>query len=276
VQLAYSLTGTGTDPQRVLILVHGIMGSGRNWAGWARRLASQWPAWRFMTVDLRHHGESVGAVSPDDLDACAVDLEETVVAAGVRPSIAVGHSFGGKVVLAWTGRAPQGLRQAWVLDASPFAVGDGPLDVEVVGVVRAVAEMPGPFGSFEEVRDAFLARGFSSMLAGWMTTNLRREGAALVWRFNLDGVKAMLRSYVDTDLAWVWERGAARIDLVLGGRSSRWSAGAVEELVALAGPDHVHVLPDAGHWLHVDDPDGLLALLSGALADADGGGTAGR
>lgn len=30
----------------------------------------------------------------------------------------------------------------------------------------------------------------------------------------------------------------------------------------------VHTLPDAGHWLHVDNPDGLLQLVSGSCRDA--------
>lgn len=29
-----------------------------------------------------------------------------------------------------------------------------------------------------------------------------------------------------------------------------------------------HTLPDAGHWLHVDNPDGLLQLVSGGCCDA--------
>jgi esterase len=28
----------------------------------------------------------------------------------------------------------------------------------------------------------------------------------------------------------------------------------------------VHVLADAGHWLHVDDPEGLFAILRSALS----------
>jgi pimeloyl-ACP methyl ester carboxylesterase len=34
----------------------------------------------------------------------------------------------------------------------------------------------------------------------------------------------------------------------------------LEEL-GRTGAIDLHVLPDAGHWLHVDDPEGLLALM---------------
>ena len=30
----------------------------------------------------------------------------------------------------------------------------------------------------------------------------------------------------------------------------------------------IHTLPNAGHWLHVDNPDGLLQLVSGSCKDA--------
>jgi pimeloyl-ACP methyl ester carboxylesterase len=56
---------------------------------------------------------------------------------------------------------------------------------------------------------------------------------------------------------------------VLGGRSNVFSDDDRARLFSIsscsAGRVHAHVLPGAGHWLHVDDPDGLFALISGSL-----------
>ena len=89
------------------------------------------------------------------------------------------------------------------------------------------------------------------------------------------------------------------INVVVGGRSDRWSqaerrrlaeaergsaanaapAGGEEEDEGGAanggslparlrrGSLKVHVLPEAGHWVHVDDPEGLLRLLVPAVAE---------
>ena len=59
--------------------------------------------------------------------------------------------------------------------------------------------------------------------------------------------------------------------VVLGGRSRAVSTADRARLAALAAATprvSVDVLPRAGHWLHVDDPNGLLAVVTGAL-DAD-------
>jgi pimeloyl-ACP methyl ester carboxylesterase len=257
VQLAHQLTGTGTDPDRVAVLVHGIMGSGRNWAGWARRLATLYPQWRFVVVDLRGHGDSQAPQAPHTLQACVADLEETFAAIGLRPRLAIGHSFGGKVVALWACGASSGPPLALVLDAVPFEAGDAPLDDEVAGVVRAVASLRPPLQGYDQVRAAFVSRGFSDMLAGWMTTNVRRDGDAFTWRFDLDVVRELLDSYLVVDLTEAIESSPGRVTLIRAGRSSRWTPSLVGRLGALQGVE-IRVMPDAGHWLHVDDPAGLL------------------
>ncbi|MEZ4466088.1 MAG: alpha/beta fold hydrolase [bacterium] len=58
--------------------------------------------------------------------------------------------------------------------------------------------------------------------------------------------------------------GARAVHVVRAGRSDRWDAATLQRLAASAVD--VRVLPDAGHWLHVDDPEGLLALLDPTFA----------
>lgn len=45
----------------------------------------------------------------------------------------------------------------------------------------------------------------------------------------------------------------------------RWSEKAIQKLAQLdrgpGGAVQIHVLENAGHWLHVDNPKGLTALL---------------
>jgi esterase len=269
MKLAYQLTGTGADPERVAVLVHGIMGSGRNWSGWARRLGVLYPRWRFVTVDLRGHGDSHPAPPPHDLGACADDLAETVASAGLRPTVAIGHSFGGKVIARWACGRSDGPRVALVLDAVPFEAGEAPLDDEVAGVVRAVASLRPPLQGYDQVREAFLSRGFSELLAGWMTTNLRREGDGFAWRFDLDIVRSLLDSYLAEDLSTLIEASPGRVTLVRAGRSSRWTPLLLARLDALRGIE-LRVMPDAGHWLHVDDPTGLMEEINRVMNAVSG------
>lgn len=249
--------------------MHGILGSGQNLRTVARRLCADAPDWGFVLPDLRNHGESHGQPGPHTLAACAADLDALAAHLGLDVRVAIGHSFGGKVALAWgAAREARGLpvNRVWALDVPPGRPDlKLALQSEVVAVVAALRDVPLPLPKRESVLTELGSRGFSPGLAQWMTTNLRHaDGGGFVWRFDLDGVEAMLRDYAATE-AWPWLESAARgadVHVVRAARSDRWSEA---ELARFQGPArlHLHVLADAGHWLHVDNPDGLHRLLLG-------------
>jgi pimeloyl-ACP methyl ester carboxylesterase len=262
------IAGAQPRPGCTIVLLHGILGSAKNWRSFARRLVAAHPAWTVIAPDLRCHGESVPTerAGIHDLAACAADLDELVADMGA-PRLVVGHSFGGKVALAWTARRPAWTRgagaQTWVLDANPYALTADAVDPEVRGVLELVARVPMPISHHDAVRAAFLDAGFSEAMAGWMTTNLRRAPDGLRWRFDLDGVRSLLADYVRQDFGDLLAAPPCPVHLVQAGRSDRWTPAILRRLAAAEAPGGLvrHVLPDAGHWVHVDDPDGLLALL---------------
>jgi pimeloyl-ACP methyl ester carboxylesterase len=116
------------------------------------------------------------------------------------------------------------------------------------------------------------ARGFGVALGRWLAQSLDRlDGGG--YRFGLDvaRIRALLADYFARDLWPVLDpppEGLAA-HLVIGGRSTVWSDADREHGLALARayPDrvHVHVLEEADHWVHVDDPDGLHAILEEGL-----------
>lgn len=56
--------------------------------------------------------------------------------------------------------------------------------------------------------------------------------------------------------------------------SDRWDSDVIQRLESLAtrvgdgseGKVSVHVLPNSGHWVHVDNPKGLLDMIAPNLA----------
>lgn len=263
-----------------LLLAHGILGNRNNWRFFARRLAAALPAWRILVVDLRHHGDSQGAPPPDTVDACADDLAALAAALDVRPRAVIGHSFGGKVVLSYAARHATGLHAAWVLDAPPGAGALLGEDHEVVRVFKALRELPMPLRRREQIVTELTARGLSMPMAQWMTTNLapvdeRDPDAGYAFRFNLDGAERLIADYFRWD-AWpvlLAPRVGPEIHLVRAERSDRWDPQTLGRLEAIpvGVPTFTHLLEDAGHWLHADNPTGLLALLvEGMNAGAPG------
>jgi pimeloyl-ACP methyl ester carboxylesterase len=85
-------------------------------------------------------------------------------------------------------------------------------------------------------------------------------------------MRSMLEDYFAQDLWSVIESppGRVREHLVIGGTSLVYDATDRERAHRAAtqsgGRVEVHELPDAGHWVHVDDPDGLFAIMAPSFA----------
>lgn len=255
------------DPEGPLaVFAHGILGSRRNWRGFARSLLQDLPGWRVALVDHRHHGESHGAPAPHTVEACAEDLEALGDHLG-PPRVVVGHSFGGKVALALAARRPAGLEQVWSLDAIPSIVPPAARDDSgPVGVIAVLRDVVLPLPSRNAVMDRLTELGLPPGIVQWMSTNLRRSDDGFVWTFDLDGAEALIADYFERDL-WTpveaSDASAPDVEVVRAGRSDRWTPDVLDRFAALppGAVGRLHTLPDAGHWVHVDDPQGLKALL---------------
>ena len=122
--LHYSVLKSDVEDALNVFICHGILGSGQNWRGFARKL-QQIRSLNIVLVDLRCHGRSPPQLPPHTVDACSRDLLKLSGVVGA-PDIVIGHSFGGKVALASLRYLkPQ---QVWVLDSPPGPLSDKPED----------------------------------------------------------------------------------------------------------------------------------------------------
>ncbi len=261
-------------PTRTAFVVHGILGSAANWRSFVRRLvdtsdvASPVANVRWILVDLRGHGESEPGEPPHTVAACAADLRALASALGVSVEVVIGHSFGGKVALAFAANNPS-VTSAWFLDTPPgpaaITTSEGTSNDEIANVFTVIESLPEPLPSRPEVAAAFRARGLSDMLAQWMTTNVRGDAErGYRWKFDLPTVRALVADYAALDLWPIVEapRPGLSVHGVRGGRSNRFSADDILRLDALGA----HVIPEAGHWLHVDAPVALAAYFEAAVS----------
>ena len=264
----------------MIVILHGILGASGNWRSFAARLQRRRADLSVVLVDLRHHGRSPHPIGKSDLQACAfdlVELQEKLMVEGLPLFDAiVGHSFGGKVALA--ALQPTlidsfpGLSELWTLDSSPGPLSDLPEDRhEVARVISALRQIPMPLSDRKALLTLLPEQGFSVAIAKWMTTNLRRESNDDIfnWRFNLDGVEEMIADYFAQDYWPLLEHSPQITRHVLRAeRSNRWSDDAIAALERLDREQHAfhsHLLVQAGHWVHVDNPEGLLELMTERL-----------
>ncbi|CAI5502021.1 unnamed protein product [Closterium sp. Naga37s-1] len=296
-------------PPPTAVLIHGILGSGKNWGSFARRLATEFPAWQFLCVDLRCHGASTAAsrhLAPHSVHSAAKDVLHLMGRLRITPRILIGHSFGGKVALSMIDQAAKPMPSAikvWVLDATPGKVragGDG--EDHPADLIDALRGMPPLILDRSEVVNTLLLQGFSKPIAQWMTTNLSKTllpsldlvrdlpssqqqqkheeaaraaskgQAAYGWAFDLEGISQMYSSYETTNLWHLVEDvpEGVHINFLRAERSlHRWArddirriVGAEQEAMGHGAAVRMHVLEDAGHWVHTDNPDGLFQMLA--------------
>lgn len=277
------VTAPGASPSLTAVLLHGILGSGSNWRSFARRLVET-PSGRHLRLilpDLRGHGDAPGgtfgadAAPPHTVDACADDLARLQATLGAPFDWVLGHSFGGKVACAFAERSGSRARALWLLDTNPSPLRGG-IDVrdDADGLARVFAAIDA-FGEVlpprDEVIEGLVARGISRPTALWLGTNVRRrDDGSCAWRFSRAIVRDLIADYAHLDCLGSMARGRPDLSRVLvrGGRSDRFDAGDLARLQELeaTGALRLEVLPEAGHWLHVDDPAGLLRLMEAEAA----------
>jgi pimeloyl-ACP methyl ester carboxylesterase len=265
VELAFQAID-GERPTRAIAFLHGILGSGKNLKSIATQFVQQKPEWTAWLVDLRGHGQSPKGTAEPSLEAAARDVVALGTRGGLPLGAIVGHSLGGKIALevARIGEIAS-LRDIVTLDSVPSARepimgGDSPLEI-----MKIIEALPSPIAAISSFVTELERAGLTRELAQWLAGSLRREGDSVRFALDLAELRALLRDYFARDLWSVVENppGQTRVHLVIGERSGSYSAADRQRALQIAASNDrvtVDMLP-AGHWVHVDDPDGVVRTL---------------
>src|SRR5436189_6452810 len=129
-RVVYWVAGSGGP---VVLLIHGITGSARQWERVATLLSERYTV---VAPDLLGHGESAKPRGDYSLGAYAAGVRDLMIALGHRRATVVGHSLGG------------GIAMQFAYEYPPFAerlvlVSSGGIGREVPPLLRA-ASLPGP------------------------------------------------------------------------------------------------------------------------------------
>jgi pimeloyl-ACP methyl ester carboxylesterase len=271
-----TIQAPGGDPQRYALFVHGILGTKANWRGIARQFVKARPDWGALTVDLPMHGDSQGFAPPWTVAGCGESLFELVESLDHPTHLALGHSFGGKVVtdladrLYYSGDEDARLRQLWIIDSPPW-LSDDPAASDTHGVITKLRTLPRTFASRQDFGREVTQRGLSQAIATWLAMNLRRVDGHFVFPLKLEAIEALLLSYFQTDAWGPLERLSEELELrfVVGEVSTVFMDEERAELDAWAAGGRIglEVVEDAGHWLHAERPDVVIEALLAATAD---------
>ncbi len=249
--LLLQATEYGAGPP--VAILHGLFGSGRNWASVAKRLGAHY---RVIAVDLRNHGASPWAMTmayPEMAD----DVRATLSALGHRRFALLGHSMGGKVAMVAALRYPDTVERLIVADIAPVAyrarhsrLAAALRALDLAGVrrrteadARLQAAVPDP------VERAFLLQ------------NLVFEDGAARWRINLEAIEREMPTLIRFPALPPEATYSGPSLFIGGGRSDYLRPEHEQEIRRLFPTARIERIPDAGHWLHAERPQAFLDLV---------------
>jgi pimeloyl-ACP methyl ester carboxylesterase len=262
----------GLRAERAIAFLHGILGRGRNLRALATRFVEARPRWEAWLVDLRGHGQSPKATPGPSVEAVARDILHLTKRAELPLRAIVGHSFGGKVALeAARIGAPTPLEHVVTIDSLPGSRKSLRGGDSALAVIGAIESLPRSFRSKMDFVRSLIATGQPRAIAEWLAGSVEKENSHVRFMLHLDEIRALILDYLARDLWPVVENppGAVAIHLIIADESPSYSADDREVAlrIAASNPQVTADILSGGHWLHVDNPDGLLRKLLGYIRE---------
>ncbi|MEM0991084.1 MAG: alpha/beta fold hydrolase [Pseudomonadota bacterium] len=257
VQLAHlEHAADGPEAAPPLLIAHGLFGSARNFNSLGRKLNA---GRRVIMVDMPNHGDSPWtdtASYPAMADALADAIERLCDGRAV----VLGHSMGGKTTMALALARPDLLAGIIVADIAPVAYSHSHLDL--IQGMRAIDLSQVTRRS--EVEPMLAQITDDAGLRAFLLTNLVIEGGQARWRLNL----ATLGEGVDDLIGWPDLPGSfgGPALFLYGGNSTYMTGAHADACRALCPGAQFQEIPNAGHWLHAEQPAAFLAAVNGWLA----------
>ena len=265
---SFSYTDSGSGP--VLLFIHGLLGSQRQWAHLVDRLDD---GHRVVVPDLFGHGESAKPMGDYSLGGHAATLRDLLDRLGIERVTLVGHSLGGGIAMVFSYLFPERVERL-VLVAS------GGLGREVSPLLRS-ATLPGAEYVLPVLASGWMRERIAS--AGRLLGSVGlRPGSDLtqVWQgFTSLGDADTRRAFLATTRA-VIDPGGQSVTahdylpeatpiptLVVWGTRDRmipaWHAAAATASIEGC---RVELFAGAGHFPHLDDPDRFADLVRDFMA----------
>lgn len=237
-----------------LVIIPGLFGSTTNWRSVARKLATQHTV---IVIDQRNHGRSPKASSQSFEDMVS-DLQQFAEQHGIEQMIPMGHSLGGKVAMLFALIHPRLVEKLVVVDIAPvrYAHSHAPFLEQLAQL--DLAEL----GSRAEADRALMQVIPDTATRLFLLQSLTGKPGSYEWRLNLPVLHQFMPQLVDFPMQLV-ENSQSELDaLFVNGENSDYVLQEHKPLILRLFPNaQFTAVADAGHWLHAEQPDRLVALV---------------
>ena len=245
MQLNFRKSGSGPP----LVILHGLFGSLDNWFSIAKELVDHYTLY---LVDQRNHGDSPHG-SEWNYGVMVEDLRELLDAEGLDSVYLMGHSMGGKTVMNFAVAYPERVRKLIVGDIAPrhypihhqvILEGLNALDLSQLQSRKEADDLLAPYIPELGIRQFLLK-------------SLGRDANGFAWKVNLSVITQHIEEVGKAlDEGTVFEGPT----LFLGGANSSYIQEKDLSDMKRYFPNCIWIsIPNAGHWLHAEQPQAVVA-----------------
>ncbi|CAL4150918.1 unnamed protein product [Meganyctiphanes norvegica] len=243
-----------------IVIMHGLFGSKMNWKSLAKAI-SQRTNRHVYAVDARNHGDSPH--TPDlDYSLLGEDLINFLKEQSIEKAILMGHSMGGRAVMAAAFLQPSLVSSLFVLDMSPIGMSPSisslPRYVEYMKRVTVPSELN--TADARKYVDNFLQPAIPEAgIRQFLLSSLVKGKDGFRWRFNLQAIGDCFNPHI-VNFPLV-EEGYKYYGktVFVGGALSDYLRPSIEpEIRRIFPSSSFHYIEGAGHWLHADKPQEFL------------------
>ncbi len=256
MKLFYREFGENGSP---VIIAHGLYGASDNWVSIAREFGLNH---RVFVVDLRNHGKSPHSDSHTYIDL-SNDIRELFTELNINRASVIGHSMGGKVMMQFALSYPDFVDKLVVLDIAPKSY----LNFQNYGIQTnnhplIIEAMLGlDFSSLttrSEIESYIQSKIGDKSITDFLLKNIARKSDGFYeWKLNIKALHHNLNDILDGFSNQVPSsdnqfKGAT---LFLRGERSSYFLDEDLHLTRKFFPNtELTTIPDAGHWLHAEQP----------------------
>jgi esterase len=244
----------GEPDNSPLIILHGFFASSRNWRQVAQKLAARYHVY---VPDMRNHGVSTQHPLMD-YQVMAADLLRFIDERGLETTSFLGHSMGGKIAMWLALTSPARVKKLIVADIAPVSYKHS-----FDNTVLALKALPLAEISNRKQAETLLAVDIPELsYRQFLLQNLILKEGKYCWRVDLDIFQLMSHHIAAFPDAEHLAPFAGNALFIAGGDSDFVQLQDINSLFPEAA---FSIIADAGHWLHVQQPDAFTALVENFL-----------
>lgn len=242
-----NIIGEG-DP---ILILHGFLGMLDNWKSIGTKYVEE--GFEVHLIDQRNHGKSFHS-NDFDYDVMAVDLRRYMEHHKIPNAIILGHSMGGKTAMLFACKYPEMTKKLLVADIAPKYY--PPHHQDILNGLNAIQIND---ISTRQEADAQLATYLKQPgVRQFLLKNLYWvEKGVLGFRFNLEVLSQRMEE-IGKNIG-ATDSYSGPVLFLRGGKSDYISDGDLPEIRNHFPKATLDTIPNAGHWLHAENPKQFLA-----------------